>query len=36
MAEPLFKRTILSWDAMLNMTKVELEFVPDTDMFILF
>ena len=26
----------LSWDAMLNMTKVELEFIPDADMYILF
>ena len=25
-----------SWDAMLNMTKVELEFIPDRDMYILF
>ena len=26
----------LSWDAMLNMTKVELECIPDTDMHIFF
>ena len=26
----------LSWDAMLNMTKVELELIPDPDMYILF
>ena len=24
----------LSWDAMLNMTKVELELIPDPDMYI--
>ena len=28
--------TTLSWDAMLNMTKVELEFIRDLDMYILF
>ena len=27
---------ILSWDAILNMTKVELELIPDSDMYILF
>ena len=26
----------LSWDAMLNMTKVELELIPDPDMYIFF
>ena len=26
----------LSWDAMLNMIKVELEFIPDPDMHIFF
>ena len=26
----------LSWDAMLNITKVELEFIPDPDMYIFF
>ena len=26
----------LSWDAMLNMTKVERELIPDPDMFIFF
>ena len=26
----------LSWDALLNMTKVELELIPDPDMHILF
>ena len=26
----------LSWDAMLNMTKVELELIPDTDMHVFF
>ena len=26
----------LSWDAMLNMTKVELELIPDRDMYIFF
>ena len=26
----------LSWDAMLNMTKVELELIPDLDMYIFF
>ena len=28
--------TTLSWDAMLNMTKVELEFIRDLDMYISF
>ena len=26
----------LSWDVMLNMTKVKLEFIPDPDMYIFF
>ena len=26
----------LSWDAMLNMTKVELELIPDPDMYVFF
>ena len=26
----------ISWDAMLNMIKVELDLIPDTDMLILF
>ena len=26
----------LSWEAMLNMTKVELELIPDRDMYIFF
>ena len=26
----------LSWDAMLNMTKVELKLIPDPDMYIFF
>ena len=28
--------TALSWDAMLNMIKVELKLIPDPDMYILF
>ena len=28
--------TALSWDAMLNMTKVELKLISDTDMYIFF
>ena len=27
---------VLSWDAILNMTKVELELITDTDMYIFF
>ena len=26
----------LSWDAMLKMTKIKLEFIPDPDIYILF
>ena len=28
--------TGLSWDAMLKMTKIELQLIPDPDMYILF
>ena len=31
-----FSSLALSWDAMLNMTKVELELIPDPDMYIFF
>ena len=34
MSKSLFKSTSLSWDAMLNMTKVELELIPDPEMYI--
>ena len=27
---------VLSWDAVLNMTKVELELIPDPDMYLFF
>ena len=28
--------SVLSWDAMLNMTKVELEIIPDPDIYLFF
>ena len=34
MSKSLFKRTGLSWDAMLKMTKIKLELITDPDMYI--
>ena len=34
MSKSLFEHTTLSWDAMVNMKKVELELVSDPDMYI--
>ena len=37
MFESLYGHTsFLIWDAMLNMTKVELEFIPDPHMYLFF
>ena len=36
MSKSLFERTSLKLDAMLDMTKVELELIPDPDMYIFF
>ena len=36
MPKSLFKRVSLSWDAMLNMKKTELELIPDSDMYLFF
>ena len=30
----LFGRNTLSWDAILNMTKMELKLIPDADMYV--
>ena len=30
----LFRRNTLSWDAILNIRKVELELIPDADMYV--
>ena len=31
MSKSIFERTSLKWDAMLNITKVELQLIPDPD-----
>ena len=36
MPESLFEGIALSWDIMLNMTKVEIEFIPDPEMYFFF
>ena len=36
MSKSLFERTAVSWDAILNMTKMELELIPDPYMYIFF
>ena len=36
MFKSLFERTRFSWDAMIKMTKIELELIPDPAMYILF
>ena len=36
MSESLFEHTSLSWDAMLKMTKIELELTADLGMYIFF
>ena len=35
MSKSLFEHTRVSWDPILKMTKLELELIPDPDMYIL-